>query len=281
MLSYTVIFSMSGRVSGRKVPVIISERKGHDTRIQYQQSCRLWQNISFIWYHHFWKYLPQVYMNCCLNCPSFDLNPQKGYVLETLGFSHDDRNTKCCAYMMARVQMCASPVLYFTISRIFCGQQESMCNVCMHWMYWNLGWVPFVPSFFSPLFFIITNQIFLFYFSATLQRTSCGIIVCTYAICVDCFFFPSVQLFVPYWAILAILSQILPWKPNSVTSQHSIFLLLDWLLIGKHMSTSLSLWSCSESALWLMSVFINDEFKCSLLPPPRGFQRLPSYLKIQ
>lgn len=176
MLSYTVIFSMSGRVSGRKVPVIISERKGHDTRIQYQQSCRLWQNISFIWYHHFWKYLPQVYMNCCLNCPSFDLNPQKGYVLETLGFSHDDRNTKCCAYMMARVQMCASPVLYFTISRIFCGQQESMCNVCMHWMYWNLGWVPFVPSFFSPLFFIITNQIFLFYFSATLQRTSCGLL---------------------------------------------------------------------------------------------------------
>lgn len=155
MLSYTMIFSMSGRVSGRKVPVIISERKGHDTGIQYQQSCRLWQNISFIWYHHFWKYLPQVYMNCCLNCPSFDLNPWKGYVLETLGFGRDDRNTKCCAHMMARVQMCASPVIYFTISRIFCGKPRVhvyiltyVCTECIQ------TWTEFLSYhlFFSHLF---------------------------------------------------------------------------------------------------------------------------------
>lgn len=190
MLSYTVIFSMSGRVSGRKVPVIISERKGHDTRIQYQQSCRLWQNISFIWYHHFWKYLPQVYMNCCLNCPSFDLNPQKGYVLETLGFSHDDRNTKCCAYMMARVQMCASPVLYFTISRIFCGQQESCvtyaCTECIE------TWAEFLSYHLFSLPFFSSSLIRYFYFISQLHYKEHPVDYCLY-ICYLCglfFFFP-------------------------------------------------------------------------------------------
>lgn len=144
-------------------------------------------------------------------------------------------------------------------------------------------WAEFLSYHLFSLPFFSSSLIRYFYFISQLHYKEHPVDYCLH-ICYLCglfFFFPSVHLFVPYWAILAILSQILPWKPNSVTSQHSIFLLLDWLLIGKHMSTSLSLWSCSESALWLMSVFINDEFKCSLLPPPRGFQRLPSYLKIQ
>ncbi len=51
MLDYSIIFSMSGWVSGRKMPVIISERKATTpipAAIWHWQQCRLWQNVYLV-----------------------------------------------------------------------------------------------------------------------------------------------------------------------------------------------------------------------------------------
>lgn len=125
-----------------------------------------------------------------------------------------------CPYDGQSANVCFPSYIFYYFTDIL-WETKSPClhfNVCMHWMYSNLDWVLFVPSFFLSPFFSSSVIIVLFHFSATLHRASCGLLCVQMLSVCTAFLFSSVHLFVPYWAILAILSQILLWRPNGVTS---------------------------------------------------------------